>query len=64
MSITNEHLEFYKEHGYVVLEGIMSDDDLDSVIQDYIAIVDDKAHAMHAQGMRNSFCRSLPQKRW
>lgn len=50
MSVINEHLEFYKEHVYVVLEGIMSDDDLDSVIQDYIAIVDDKARAMHAQG--------------
>ena len=60
MSITNEHLEFYKEHGYVVLEGIMSDDDLDSVIQDYIAIVDDKAHAMHAQGKIGQLCEGEP----
>ena len=48
MSITDKHLEFYKEHGYVVLESIMSDDDLDPIIQDYIAIVDDKARVMHA----------------
>ena len=39
MSVTKGHLEFYRERGYVVLEGVLRDDDLAPVIQDHNAIV-------------------------
>ena len=60
MIITNEHLEFYRERGYVVLEGVLSDDDLEPVIQDHIAIVDKKARELHAQGKIAKLCEGEP----
>ncbi|MBN62611.1 MAG: mitomycin antibiotic biosynthesis protein [Gemmatimonadetes bacterium] len=60
MSVTDRHLEFYKERGYVVLEGVLSDDDLEPVIQDHIAIVDEKARALHAEGKIAQLCEGEP----
>ena len=56
MSVTKEHLEFYRERGYVVLEGVLRDDDLAPVIQDHNAIVDEKARELHAQGKIAKLC--------
>ena len=39
MIITNEHLEFYRERGYVVLKGVLTDDDLDQVEGDHQKLV-------------------------
>ena len=56
MSVTKGHLEFYRERGYVVLEGVLRDDDLAPVIQDHNAIVDEKARELHAQGKIAKLC--------
>lgn len=50
MKVTSDQLEFYKEQGYVVIEGVLTDGDLEPLIQDHIAIVDEKARDLHAQG--------------
>ena len=50
MKVTSEHLAHYTEEGYVVIEGGLSDGDLQPVIDDHIAIVDDIARTHFDQG--------------
>jgi hypothetical protein len=47
MQLTSKHLEQYFEHGYVVVEGALTDDDLQPVIDDYNAIVDEVTRGLH-----------------
>jgi len=49
MPLTKEHLEHYIENGYVVVEGALTDDDLQPVIDDYADVVDEVAHELHGQ---------------
>ena len=39
MKVTSEQLDFYKEEGYVVIEGALTDDDLEPLIQEHNLIV-------------------------
>ena len=41
MRLTKEHLEQYFENGYVVVEGALTNDDLQPVIDDYTIIIDE-----------------------
>lgn len=50
MSVTKEHLNLYKEKGYVIIENGLTDDDLEPIIQDHNRIVDKIAHALYKQG--------------
>ena len=50
MNVTEEHLRFYEEEGYVVLEGALTKEDLEPIIQDYTAVVDEKARELHSEG--------------
>jgi ectoine hydroxylase-related dioxygenase (phytanoyl-CoA dioxygenase family) len=50
MKVTSEQLDFYKEEGYIVIEGALTDADLEPLIQAHIAIVDEIARDLHRQG--------------
>jgi hypothetical protein len=50
MKVTEAHLKQFEEEGYVVIEGVLTDDDLEPIIQDYIAFIDEKARELHSQG--------------
>ena len=48
--MTEEYVERYIEEGYVVVEGGLTDADLEPVIQDYTAIADDIAQGLYSHG--------------
>ena len=50
MTLSRQHLDRFVEQGYVVVEGALSDADLQPVIDDYAAIVDGIARRLHAEG--------------
>ena len=50
MKLSQEHLDRFVEQGYVVVEGALSDADLQPVIDNYAAIVDGIARRLHAKG--------------
>lgn len=50
MKVTNEHLNFFKEEGYVIIPGALTDDDLEPLIQDHNVIVDEIARDLQQQG--------------
>jgi phytanoyl-CoA hydroxylase len=50
MNLTSEHLDFFKEEGYVIVEGGLTDDDLEPLIQDHNVIVDEIARDLDQQG--------------
>ena len=54
MKMTGAHVERYVEEGYVVVEGGLTDADLEPVIQDYTDIVDGIARKLHSQGRISS----------
>ncbi len=60
MKVTSEHLDFYKEQGYVVIEGGLTDDDIEPLIQDHIVTVDQIAQDMHQQGKITDLCEDDP----
>ena len=45
-TVTAGDLAFYQQHGYVVLAGVLTDDDLEPVIQDHVDIVEDVERQM------------------
>ena len=47
MPVTSQHLDFYKEHGYVIIQGGLTDDDLEPIIQAHNVIVDEIVNAVH-----------------
>ena len=47
MNLTNEHLDRFTTDGYVVVEGALSDADIDLVISDYETVVDDLVAAQN-----------------
>lgn len=56
MPVTAQDLDFYREHGYVVLEGALTDHDLHPLIQDHNAVVDDMAQQLLADGRITDVC--------
>ena len=47
MHVTEAHLDFYKEQGYVIIEGGLSDADLAPIIEDHVHIVDEIARDLY-----------------
>ncbi|HCV24833.1 MAG: mitomycin antibiotic biosynthesis protein [Gemmatimonadetes bacterium] len=56
MTVRAEDLEFYKEHGYVVFPKALTDEDLEPLIQDHVAIVDEMARDLHQAGKIKDLC--------
>ena len=50
MQTTAQHIDFFKEEGYVIVEGGLTDADLEPLIQDHDAIVDEIARGLHDRG--------------
>ena len=50
MKLSRQHLDRFVEQGYVVVEGALSDADLQPVIDDYASIVDGIAQRLRAEG--------------
>ena len=50
MKLSERHREQFVDQGYVVVEGALTDGDLQPVIDDYSAIVADLAKKLHAEG--------------
>ena len=50
MKVTSDHLSFFKEEGYVIVEDGLSDDDLEPIIQDHNLIVDEVARDLYDRG--------------
>ena len=50
MKLSRQHLDRFVELGYVVVEGALSDADLQPVIDDYASIVDGIAQRLRAEG--------------
>ena len=65
MHVTEAHLDFYKEQGYVIIEGGLSDADLAPIIEDHVHIVDEIARDLYERGQvadlyeREPFTRRL-----
>ena len=60
MQVTSEQLNFYKEEGYVIIKGGLSDDDIAPLIQDHNIIVDEIAQDLHQQGKINNLYENEP----
>jgi len=60
MQLTQQHLQHYFEHGYVVVEGALTNDDLQPVIDDYTTIVDEVAHELHGQSLIDGLFEDEP----
>ena len=58
--LTEDHLARYVEEGYVVVEGGLTDDDLEPVIREYEDIVDGIARDLHAKGKISSLYDGEP----
>jgi len=50
MRVTDEDLDFYKDQGYVIISGGLSDEDIEPLIEDHNLIVDQMARTLHQQG--------------
>ena len=53
MPVTDDQLNFFKEEGYVIIKGGLTDADLEPLIQDHIATVDQLAKELFEQGKIN-----------
>jgi len=60
MKVTSEHLDFFKEEGYVFIAGALSDDDLEPLIHDHNVIVDEIARDLQQQGKLNNLHEEEP----
>ena len=60
MVLSDAMLAHYVEHGYVVAEGALTDDDLVPVIREYEDIVDGIARDLHAKGAISSLYADEP----
>ena len=60
MHVTSEHLDLFKEEGYVVIEAGLTDDDLEPLIQDHNVVVDQIARDLHQQGKISDLCENEP----
>ena len=60
MKATNEQLDFFKEEGYVIVEGGLTDGDLEPLIQDHNVIVDEIARDLHQQGKLTKLYENEP----
>ncbi|NKB67956.1 MAG: mitomycin antibiotic biosynthesis protein [Candidatus Latescibacteria bacterium] len=49
MKVTDEQLDFYRQEGYVIFAGGLTDDDLEPLIQDHNSIVDEIARDLYRQ---------------
>ncbi|MEC7228357.1 MAG: hypothetical protein VXW00_15895, partial [Candidatus Latescibacterota bacterium] len=65
MHVTEAHLDFYKDQGYVIIKGGLSDADLAPIIEDHVHIVDEVARDLNDRGQvadlyeREPFTRRL-----
>ena len=50
MTLTDEHLNHFRDHGYVVVEGGLTQQDIYPVISDYEDVVDRLAQDLYARG--------------
>ena len=50
MELTDHHRQAFVEQGYVVVEGALSDNDLQPVIDDYSEIIDGIAKKLYSEG--------------
>lgn len=50
MRLTSQQIEQFWEHGYLVVEDVLEDDDIDPVIEEYSAWIDRRAQELHAAG--------------
>ena len=50
MALTQDQFRHFAEEGYVIVEGALTDDDLDPVIAGIEAFVDERARSLHEEG--------------
>lgn len=50
MALTQDQFRHFAEEGYVIVEGALTDDDLDAVIAGIEAFVDERARSLHEEG--------------
>ena len=60
MKVTAEKLDFYKREGYVIIEGGLTDADLEPLIQGHIVIVDEMARQLREQGKIDDLHKDEP----
>lgn len=63
MHLSQEDLEHYRQHGYVVIRGALQDSDLDPVIAEYEAYIDLRARQLKAEGKISKLHEEEPFER-
>lgn len=60
MRLSPKQVEHFHEHGYVIAPEIVTDADLQPVIDEINDVVDAKARKLHAEGKIKDLCEGLP----
>lgn len=64
MKLTSRQTEQFWEHGYVVVENVLEDGDIDPVIEEYSAWIDRRAQESHAAGKLTQLYAEEWAHRW
>jgi ectoine hydroxylase-related dioxygenase (phytanoyl-CoA dioxygenase family) len=61
LAVDQSHIKFFEEQGYVVIEDILDpEEDLQPVIEEYEAVLDNLVRRLYAEGKVTSLYRELP----
>ena len=60
MRLTDSQISFFHDNGYLRLENVLDEDDLRPVIDEYSAIIDERARRLHSEGKISSLCANEP----
>ena len=63
MRLTSQQTEQFWEDGYLVVESVLDDDDIDPVIEEYSEWIDRRARALHAAGKLSQLYGDEPFER-
>lgn len=63
MSLTRDQFQRFADEGYVIIEGALTDDDLDPVIAGIETFVDERARNLHGEGLITDLHETEPFER-
>ena len=63
MKLEAHHLDHFEAEGYVIVEGALSNADIDPVIADYSAFIDRRSRELHAAGQLSDIFEDEPFER-
>lgn len=63
MTLTLEQIKDYQTHGYLIVEDVFDDEDLQPVIDEISREIDERARLLHAEGKIADLCEKEPFER-